>query len=238
MLLGGIARNEVAEALFQVMRDGHENEETRLQAAIQISITIPVLANRRSWIDRLLEDLKQDDESQKRFTALALGWEGNHRAVLPLIELLYDDDDDIQQTAVNALFNLNDDRIWGLMLDRLEHGAIEQQRAILLNLTRLTSRRKQVAAVYRRYLTHTHDDLRFETLVLFGTVTTTAQQLPVYKKCLMDPDARIRALVLDRLSELSAEGLAPVKAEISALARDMDKTARHAALALLAICAP
>ena len=114
MLLGGIAHNEVAEALLRVMRDGLENEETRLQAAIQHSITVPALANRRSWTYRLLEDLSQKDESQKRFAALAL----------------------------------------------------------------------------------------------------------------------------DRLSELSAERLAPVKAEINALDRDTDKTVRHAALALPAICAP
>ena len=59
MLLGGIAHNEVAEALLRVMRDGLENEETRLQAAIQLSITVPALANRRSWTYRLLEDLSQ-----------------------------------------------------------------------------------------------------------------------------------------------------------------------------------
>ncbi|MBW1675974.1 MAG: HEAT repeat domain-containing protein [Deltaproteobacteria bacterium] len=43
--------------------------------------------------------------------AFVLGWEGNARAAIPLIELLYDSDIRVQQTVVNALSNLRDDRI-------------------------------------------------------------------------------------------------------------------------------
>lgn len=63
-----------------------------------------------------------------------MGWEGNTQAAIPLIELLYDSDIRVQQTAVNALSNLRDDRILSLMLERLEHGPLEQKRCILFNL--------------------------------------------------------------------------------------------------------
>jgi hypothetical protein len=65
-----------------------------------------------------------------------LGWEGNTQVVIPLIELLYDPDINVQQTAVSALSNLRNDRITGLMLERLEHGPLEQKRSIFFNLWR------------------------------------------------------------------------------------------------------
>jgi len=119
MLLGGFAKQEVAWPLYRIMVDQKEDEEIRHFASIQLSVTLPLLEERQPLIDNLLEILKEKDPELRMHAAFALGWEGNVQAAIPLIELLYDPDIQVQQTAVNALSNLRDDRILGLMLELL-----------------------------------------------------------------------------------------------------------------------
>jgi HEAT repeat protein len=141
LLLGSFAKQEMAWPLYQMITDPDEDEELRRDASIQLSVISPFLKEPQPLIDHLLEDIKSPDPELRLHAAFALGWEGNLQAAIPLIELLYDSDIRVQQTAVDALSNLRDDRILSLMLERLEHGPMEQKRCILLNLWRFYSRR-------------------------------------------------------------------------------------------------
>jgi hypothetical protein len=44
-------------------------------------------------------------------------------------------------------------------------------------------------------------DLRFNTLVLLGSITEAKDYVSVYRRCLRDKDPRIRALALKELNE-------------------------------------
>lgn len=233
LLLGGFAKQEIAWPLYKMMSDPVEEEDVRHDASIQLSVTFPFLKEPQALIDRLMEDLKSQDPGLRANAAFALGWEGNGQAAIPLIELLYDPDVQVQQSAVNALSNLRDDRILGLMLERLEHGPREQKRTILYNLWRFYSRREEVIAVYLKYLEHNDDGLRFDALVLLGSMIEIEAYIPMYLNCLKDRDSRIRELALKKLSGLKKNTLFQLKAELEPLLSDPDIQVKQAAVKAL-----
>lgn len=233
LLLGNFAKQEVGWPLYQMLADPTENEEIRNLASIQLSVIFPFLKEPQPLIEQLLKDIKSPEPELRIHAAFALGWEGNAQAAIPLIELLYDSDIRIQQTAVNALSNLRDDRILSLMLERLEHGPLEQKRSILFNLWRFYSKQKEVVSIYLKYLNHEDADFRFDALVLFGSVTEVREYIPVYRKCLSDKDSRIRALALKRLDKVSKNDLLGFKEEIEDMLSDTDMEVKQAAIKIL-----
>lgn len=230
LLLGSFAKQEVAWPLYQMIIDRGENEEIRHLASIQLGVIFPFLQEPQGLIDRLLEDLKSPDPELRANAAFALGWEGNTQAAIPLVELLYDADIQVQQTAVNALSNMRDDRILTLLLERLEYGPLEQKRSILFNLWRFYSREKEVVSVYLKYLDHENADLRFDALVLLASVTEAKEYIPTYRKCLDDKDPRVRALALRELNEVRREDLLGLKQEIRDMLSDPSMEVKQAAL--------
>jgi HEAT repeat protein len=233
LLLGSFAKQEMAWPLYQMITDPDKDEELRRDASIQLSVISPFLKEPQPLIDHLLEDIKSPDPELRLHAAFALGWEGNLQAAIPLIELLYDSDIRVQQTAVNALSNLRDDRILSLMLERLEHGPMEQKRCILLNLWRFYSKREEVVSVYLKYLNHEDADLRFDALVLLATMTETIEHVTTYRKCLKDKDARIRALALKELNEVSGKDLLELRDEFRDMLSDPDMQVKKAAMQIL-----
>jgi len=233
LLLGGFAKQEIAEPLYAIMTDPTEDEDVRHDAAIQLSVTFPFLKNSQGLLNRLLEDLKSADSDLRADAAFALGWEGNTRAAIPLIELLYDEDSKVQQTAVNALANLRDDRILDLMIERLENGPREQKRTILFNLWRFYTRRKAVIDVYLNHLEDEDDDLRFDALVLLSTLTEVDQYLDTYHRCLHDRSPRIRELALRELLEAEPAAIGRFRSTIETMLEDPEMPIKQAALQLL-----
>lgn len=233
LLLGSFAKQEVAWPLYEIMTDPNESEDTHHDASIQLSVIFSFLKDPQPLIDRLLKDVKSRDPLMRVNAAFALGWEGNAQAAIPLIELLYDPDDRVQQSAVNALSNLRDDRIFSLMLERLEHGSLEQKRTILLNLWRFYSKRDEVVSVYLKYLEHENDDLRFDALVLLGLITDVRDYLNVYVRSLSDPNPRIRGLALKDLAELGKDELSGLKSKIKEMLSDGEMDVKRAAMEIL-----
>ncbi|MFO7497136.1 MAG: HEAT repeat domain-containing protein [Desulfobacterales bacterium] len=231
-LLGGVARPEVAHALYEILGDRAATEALRLAAAIQLCVTLPLLAEPGALIERLLADLRRDSAALRRFAALALGWEGNQRAALALIELLYDPDSEVQQAAVHALVNLEDDRVLCLLEDRLTHGRREQQKAILFNLWRFDARRRQVGAIYRRFLDHPDAELRYDALELLATMAEPDLLQNARCHALGDASARVRLLALRGLAENTGRLPAAAVARLADLQRDPDPAVRATALAL------
>jgi HEAT repeat protein len=233
-ILGTFAKEEIVWPLCDMMTDPLENEEVRHDAAIQLSVIGPFLKDPQPLTDRLLKEIESSDAERRFHATFAVGWEANFQAAIPLVERLYDKDVRVQQTAVNALCNLRDDRILELLLDRLEHGPLEQKRSILFNLWRFYSKGKEVTEVYLKYLEHADPDLRFDALVCLRPITEARDYVEVYRKCLKDKDGRIRELALTRLAEDGGGSLLEsLRAEIEALVDEPNIKVQKAALEIL-----
>ncbi len=232
-LLGSFAKEEVAWPLYRILADPSQEEELRRDASIQLSVIGPFLKDPQPLVDRLIQDMESGDPELRIHAAFAVGWEGNTPAAIPLIERLYDGDTRVQQTAVSALSNLRDDKIIRLLLERLEHGPLMQKRAILLNLWRFYSKKEEVARVYLQHLDHENADLRFDALALLGIVAPAEKYFEAYRKCLKDPDERIRGLALRKLAEEGGARLKEIKEEIASLMDDPDMKVKRAALEAL-----
>ena len=232
--LGTFAKEEIVWPLYDIMTDASEPEEVRHDAAIQLSVIGPLLKDSRALAERLLKEIDSSDAERRLHATFAAGWEGNFAAAIPLIERLYDGDPRVQQTAVNALCNLRDDRILDLLSDRLNHGPKEQKRAILFNLWRFYSKGEEVTQIYLKYLEHEDADLRFDALVCLLPLAETRDFFDAYRKCLKDKDSRIRGLALKRLAEEAGEStLRSLRAEIEPLLDDPDMNVKKAALEIL-----
>ena len=216
-LLGSFAKEEVAWPLYRILVDPSQGEELRRDASIQLSVIGPFLQDPQPLVDRLIQDMESGDPELRIHAAFAVGWEGNTQAAIPLIERLYDSDTRVQQTAVSALSNLREDKIIHLLLERLEHGPLMQKRAILLNLWRFYSKREEVVQVYVQHLKHENADLRFDALALLGIVSSVEKPFEAYRKCLRDPEERIRGLALRKLAEEGGARLKELEEEIATL---------------------
>jgi HEAT repeat protein len=233
-ILGSFAKEEVVWPLYDMMTDPSEEEEVRHDAAIQLSVIGPLLKDPQQLADRLLKEVESSDAERRLHATFAIGWEGNFQAAISLIERLYDSDHRVQETAVNALCNLRDDRILDLLLDRLDHGPLEQKRSILFNLWRFYSKREEVTEVYVKFLDHEDPELRFDALVCLGPITEVRGAIEVYRKCLNDKDDRIRELALKRLAEEGGGSvLDSLKEEIEALLNNPNMIIKKAALKIL-----
>ena len=234
LLLATLAKEESVWPLVEIMSDSSEDEQLRHDAAIHLSVAGPLLNDPQPVIDRLLKEIQSSDANRRLHATFALGWKGNFEAAIPLIERLYDSDDRVRQTAVNALCNLRDDRILPLLLERLEHGATEQKRSILLNLWRFDSKLEKVTEVYLRCLESEEPDVRFDALACVGLLIDLRAHLEVYRKCLKDPDIRIRRLAIRRLAEDAGDAaLQSFPTEIEALVADPDMEVKRASLKIL-----
>lgn len=234
-VLGTFAKEQSIGPLYEIMIDRTEDEEIRHHAAIQLSVVAPLLQNPQPLIDSLLKDIASADAELRLHATFALGWEGNVQAAIPLIERVYDGDDRVRQTAVNALCNLRDDRILPLLLERLEHGGSEQKHCVLFNLWRFAAKRQEVIDVYLKWLEHDDPDLRFDALACLGLIVDTRDHLEVYRRLLKDQDKRIRRLAIKRLAEDAADAAAQsFPTEIEALLEDPDMKVKRTALKILA----
>lgn len=234
LLLGSFAKEEVVWPLYDLMTDPAESEEVRHNAAIQLSVIGPLLKNSQPLVDRLLQEVDSVDAQRRLHATFAIGWEGNFQAATSLVERLFDRDSEVQQTAVNALCNLRDDRILDLLLDRLNHGPFEQKRIILFNLWRFYSKREKVTQVYIKFLEHEDPELRFDALLCLKPLTDGGNHVDLYRKRLTDKDSRIRALALKRLADEAAESvLQSLRAEVDDLLNDPDMEVKRAAVTIL-----
>lgn len=105
-LLGTFAHRTVSMWLYTVMTDHGEKESARRSAALQISVTAALMDNTEDLPEKLLADLESPDPVLRRLVVLALGCEGNHRAVTCLAACKKDSDPLIRKNAVAALFNI------------------------------------------------------------------------------------------------------------------------------------
>jgi len=192
-----------------------------------------VLEDPAPLVGRLLEDLAGSDALLRALAAFALGWEGNERAALALVERLYDEDAQVQVAAVNALANLADERVVNLLIERFAHAPLEQKRSILYNLWRFSTRKAAVAAVYADCLIHEDDGLKLDALGLLDEVAEPQEHLAVYRRCLADRNPRLRAMAIARLERVTDDLLLPLRDRIEALRSDPDPAVKAIAARIL-----
>lgn len=235
LVLGSFAKQQTVWPLYDMMTDPLEDEDVRHDAAMQLSIIAPFLKDDRQVLfDRLVEEITSSDAERRLHATFAMGWQGNSQAAIPLIERLYDSDPRIQQTAVNALCNLRDDRILDLLVDRLNNGSPEQKKVILFNLWRFHSKREEVTQIYLKCLRDDDPEVRFDALVCMGPITEVQDHVEVYRECLSDKDGRIRELALKRIAEEAGESvLESLRKDIKPLLDDSDMKIKSAALKVL-----
>ncbi len=233
LMLGTIASPKVVWALFDIMRNAELGESIRQAAAIQISVVGTELAQTEELVAELRKDLRDETPFMRANAAFALGWEGNLSAAPDLIDCLSDEDVEVQQAAVNALSNLQDDSLFTLLAQRLQKGAKEQQRSILYNLGHFPSRHGEAAQICRNYLHHSDADLRYDAMVVLHSVSDPVQDLSLYEHCLEDRDPRIRELALVRLRKIDRSLLRSVAPKVRALATDPKPAVRQAATRLV-----
>ena len=229
LLLGSFAKEHACQPLYDIMKDASEPDELRDQAAIHLCVLAPFLEDSQALVIRLLNDLKKSDIDIRVRAIMALGWEGNLPAALPLIECLYDSSEEVQEVAVSALCNLKDSHIMALLEDRMRHGSLDQKRAILFNLWRFRDREAEVAAIYRRELEDGDSSLRLDVLIVLGQITAQKENTPIYRQFLKDPNSRVRALAIERLGELNALD----QEEALAFLDDIDMEVKRAALDII-----
>lgn len=232
VMLTGFANQEVALPLYELIKDPFRDESIRHIASIQFTVIAPYIKDLQHITNCLLEDIADPDPEIRMYSAIALGWQGNFKAAIPLIDLLYDPDEDVQQAAVHALSNMGDDRIFRLLKDRLEHGSPEQQKSILFNLWQFESKKKEASLIYIDFLDHEDPELRFDALTLLDIVADIDSYLAAYCKCLNDPMPRIRLLALERLQEIPEKIPGKFYTQIEELVSDPDINVRKEAVKL------
>ena len=233
LLLGSAPQADVAWPLYRIMTDPDEEEEIRHTASVQLNVVSSLLEDPGPLVKQLLEILPGPDPQLRSLAAFALGWEGNERAAMALIERLYDEDSQVQATAVNALANLRDDRVFNLLVERLAHGPLDQQRSILFNLWRFSRQKETAASVYLDFLSHEDDGLRLDALALLDFVSDIRAHMDAYCRCLEDRNPRIRALALEQLEKLGDDELSGIRDRIAGLRVDPDATVKAAATRIM-----
>lgn len=233
IILGTICQPQVAWSLLEIMRDASLTEIVRQAAAIQISVMGAALKEKSDLIRQLQTDLEAEAPIARANAAFALGWEGNIQAAPDLIDCLSDEDIDVQQAAVNALSNLNEESLFVLLAQRLQTGAKEQQRSILYNLCHFPSRYGEAARLCKTFVHHNDPDLRYDALVVLHSLSGSNGNLTIYEHCLDDDDARIRELALLRLGEIQGHRLEHIMPKVRLMiGSDSHAGVRQAAIRL------
>jgi HEAT repeat protein len=233
LLLGTLASPAVVDPLLTIMRNDADSEAIRQASAIQLSVVGGVLRDCEPLVHQLLEVLQGSSTFERANAAFALGWQGNLQAVPFLIDCLFDTETEVQQAAVNALSNIQDDRLFSILTDRLHKSSKEQQRSILYNLGQFSSRYNEIVQICKNFLFNRDSDLRYDALVVLNTVADPNESLTLLEKCLNDPDARIRERALTTLTAADHHLLTALEPEVRKLLIDNSTHVRRAAIRLI-----
>jgi HEAT repeat protein len=233
LLLGTVARPAVVDPLLTIMANEADSEAIRQAAAIQLSVVGGLLRDSEPLVRQLLEVLRGGSTFERANAAFALGWEGNLQAAPFLIDCLFDAEIEVQQAAVSALSNIQDDRLFGVLTGRLHKSSKEQQRSILYNLGQFSSRYEEIVQICQDYLFQRDSDLRYDALVVLNTVADPNESVTLLKECLNDSDARIRERALMTLTAVDHHLLAELEPQVRKLLNDESAPVRRTAVRLI-----
>jgi len=239
-LLGNPNMPELVRPLYQLMMDEKEEEDIRHHASVQLNIVASDLEDKdtQALLEWLTKDLDHSDPFTRALAVFALGWEGNLAAAIALIEKLYDPETEVQQSAVDALVNLGDQRIFPFLVERLEHASMDQKKAILYNLASFTDYHDQVIEIFYKYMEDEDPEIRCDALAVMGSIAASEVFMEAIQRGLKDPHRLVKTLCLENLFDFSSDELSGLSSEIAALTVDPEPMVRKAAKKLLASLGP
>ncbi|MDD3554015.1 MAG: HEAT repeat domain-containing protein [Deltaproteobacteria bacterium] len=227
-VLGAFVKEETAIPIYELMQESDASDEIKDYAAVHLSVIGPFLNHPQQLLSRLLSDVAHGDHERRIRAILAIGWEGNLVAALPLIECIYDDNQEIQEIAIAALCNLHEKRVVRLLMDRLATCSKEVKKVILLNLWRFQETSPEIVALYLKELQFGDEDIKPGLMALLKQF-----EMPGYENefrgLLSHEDQEIRATaveVLARQGRLDAQ-------ELRCLANDPAMPVKRAAIKAL-----
>jgi HEAT repeat protein len=233
-LLGCAGKDRALWPLFHLMTKPFVNESVRRAAAVQLSVAASLSNDPSALNAALTKTLNHSDPAIRGSCALALGWEGNRSAVPSLMLRLQDSDRDVQAVVVTALASVGDDRVLTALIARMECGAMEERRSILLNLWRFSEQARRVEETYLKWLDRLSEDLRLDALYALGMLPFSEAICNAYRHLLKDADPRVRRQVIDNLSATGEKDYAPLVDSLNDLLRDGDRNMRQAVIRLFA----
>lgn len=233
-LLGCTGKDMVLEPLYSLMTEQSNDEQVRRSAAVHLGLAASMSEDPSVLKEKLIDNLDHPEAVVRSGSALALGWEGNWPAVEPLVAHLSDPDRDVQAAVVAALSSVGDGRVFDILIARLEHGTVEQQRSILLNLWRFAERVSHVEDAYVGCMKTIPPELIVDALSGIAIIPLSGTVLGVYRQFLADGDPRIRRQVLENLYTEDPADYDPLKKILHGLLVDKDPRVRQAAIRLFA----
>jgi HEAT repeat protein len=233
-LLGYAGKERVLWPLYNLIHDASKDAQVRHSAAVQLGLAASLSRDPSALKAHLIENLNHPDPTVRSNCALALGWEGNWPAVKPLMVLLPDPDQNVQDAVVAALSSVGDARAFNLLTARLEIGTVEEQRSILLNLWRFADHVPGVEKTYIGCMPTLLPELRVDALSGLAMVPFSSTILKSYLDLLSDKDSRVRRQVLQNLAAEAPLDDGQLNETLYGLLSDEDAQIRQAALRLLA----
>lgn len=210
LLLGLFAKEKSGRFCYQIAMDVQEDGMVRDTAALQLGHILRCSINNENLQETLLMDLKSEDKNKREYAIRALGFEGNQRAALPIVELLYDPDPDIQECAVNALANLRCPSVVTILKNQLEKASEEEVKTILFNLWRFEEQKKEIIPIYLNYIKSGDPELRFFSLIMLNNISNVEDHLEQYSNLIIDNDKRIRKITAELLGKSGSKKVKPL----------------------------
>jgi len=232
-LLGTAGKDRALWPLFHLATASTGDEAVCRSAAVQLGLAASLSEDPEPLNTALIDNLDHPDGPVRSACALALGWEGNHRAVPALMEHLQDPDRDVQAAVIAALSSIGDPHVFDFLTQRLENGSMEERRSILLNLWRFGEKKSRVEQIYLDCLDRLSPELVPDILSALTMIPYSPTVLSIYRRMLDENDPVIRRQVLENLEALDPVEYEPLQKILNELLDDADPRVRQAAIRLL-----
>jgi len=227
LLLGSFAKEESKDFFYEIAINSNEIEMIKDTAALNIAHALRNTSNNEDLIKSLLKDLNNPKKSKRKYAIRSLGFEGNYKAALALIELLFDEDTEIQQCAINSLSNIKDPKIVTLLKNQLKNASQEKALTILFNLWRFEEKREEILPIYISYIKGPDSELKFYSLSFLENISSPDEHIKLFSDLVKDKDKRIRKIVVRYLETCHTIQSEPLLLQ---LLKDEDMEVKQAAI--------
>jgi HEAT repeat protein len=227
-VLGAVAKEETAMPIYELMQESDAPDEIKDYAAVHLSVIGPFLNHPQQLLSHLLSDVAHGEHERRVRAILAIGWEGNLVAALPLIDCIYDEDQEIQEVAISALCNLQERRVVRLLIDRLLTCSKDVKKAILLNLWRFLETAPEIVPLYLKELQFGDEEIKPGLIALLKQFEMHGYEQEL-RGLLSHDDQEIRATAVEILAR---QGCLDVQ-ELRVLVDDPAMSVKRAAIKAL-----
>lgn len=232
-LLGTAGKDRALWPLFHLVTASTGDEAVCRSAAVQLGLAASLSEDPEPINTAVIDFLDHPDAPVRIACALALGWEGNHRAVPALMEHMQDRDRDVQAAVIAALSSVGDPHLFDFLTQRLENGSMEERRSILLNLWRFGDKHSRVERIYLDCLDRLSPELVPDILSALTMIPYTPTVLSIYRRMLDENDPVLRRQVLENFEALDPAEYEPLQEVLNGLLDDPDPRVRQTVIRLL-----